>query len=187
MLPVLRSRMANSGRDVAHRDNAHRSDAHRDDAVERSKRRAFLTPHAAVVAADNSRADASLPSNDPSRSSFQATRARAFPAPRSLSTHDDRVAAASILVSRAAVDDNSVADRNVSPKLREPNRDAFLWRGPRRTTRAIQCMRDGAYPKRVRIQSTAECRDVTPRTAGALDRYVIQVDRFGLGEEKRWY
>lgn len=96
-------------------------------------------------------------------------RAQPFPAPRSLSANDVYAVTAYILNLNDIVDDNFVADRNSLPKVRMPNRGAFLWRDPRPDTHAQPCMKDCADPNRIAIQSTAEGKNVTPRTAGPLD------------------
>jgi cytochrome c len=50
-----------------------------------------------------------------------------------------------------------------------PNRAGFIWIDPRPDTMAKPCMSACAEPKDVRITSTAEGRNLTPRTTGPLD------------------
>jgi len=101
-------------------------------------------------------------------------RAQPFPAPRSLSANDVYAVTAYILNLNDLVDDNFIADRNSLPKVKMPNRGAFIWRDPRPDTHAKQCMKDCADPKRITIQSTAEGKDVTPRTSGPLDEMLAR-------------
>jgi cytochrome c len=49
------------------------------------------------------------------------------------------------------------------------NRDNFSWTDPRPDTAAAPCMNDCVNAADVRISSTAEGRDLTPRTTGPLD------------------
>lgn len=185
MLPVLRRDMSSSGRDSAHQV---------DDAVEQTGRRAFLTLGAAMIggaAFGTGVAEASeaFPPNDPpwslslgpsvadrpygQPSPFEAD-APSVPAPRSLSTNDVCIVAACILNLNGVVDDNSVADRNGLPKLRMPKGGAFPWRDPRSDTHVKECMTDCADPKRVKIQSTAEGKDLAVWTFGPLDEMLAQ-------------
>ncbi len=101
-------------------------------------------------------------------------RAQPFTAPRSLSANDVYAVTAYILSLNDIVDDNFVADRSSLPKLRMPNRDAFMWRDTRPDTHAGQCMKDCVDPGRITIQSTAEGKDVTPRTSGPLDEMLAR-------------
>jgi S-disulfanyl-L-cysteine oxidoreductase SoxD len=101
-------------------------------------------------------------------------RAQPFSAPHSLSASDVYAVTAYILNLNDIVDDNFVADRNSLPKVRMPNRDAFLWRDPRPDTHAKECMKDCADPAQITIQSTAEGKDVTPRTHGPLDEMLAR-------------
>jgi cytochrome c len=50
-----------------------------------------------------------------------------------------------------------------------PNRDAFIWKDPRPDTASKECMQNCVDPGRVRIESTSEGKDLTPRTTGPLD------------------
>jgi cytochrome c len=49
------------------------------------------------------------------------------------------------------------------------NRDNFIWTDPRPDTTAKPCMNDCVNTADVRILSTAEGRNLTPRTTGPLD------------------
>jgi hypothetical protein len=55
------------------------------------------------------------------------------------------------------------------PNVKMPNRDGFNWIDPRPDTMAEPCMSACAEPNDVRITSTAEGRNLTPRTTGPLD------------------
>ena len=55
------------------------------------------------------------------------------------------------------------------PNVKMPNRNGFIWIDPRPDTMAKPCMRACADPSDVRITSTAEGRNLTPRTTGPLD------------------
>ena len=96
-------------------------------------------------------------------------RAQPFSAPHSLSANDVYAVTAYILNLNDVVGNNFVADRNSLPKVKMPNRGAFMWRDPRPDTHAKECMKDCADPKQIEIKSTAEGKDVTPRTTGPLD------------------
>ena len=62
-----------------------------------------------------------------------------------------------------------VADRNSLPKVKMRNRDSFIWTDPRPDTVAKPCMSACTNAADVRISSTAEGRNLTPRTTGPLD------------------
>jgi cytochrome c len=62
-----------------------------------------------------------------------------------------------------------VADRNSLPKVKMRNRDNFSWTDPRPDTATKPCMSACVNAADVRISSTAEGRDLTPRTNGPLD------------------
>ena len=62
-----------------------------------------------------------------------------------------------------------VADRDSLPKVKMPNRDGFVWTDPRPDTHGQACMNDCADPRKSRSSSTAEGRNLTPRTTGPLD------------------
>ncbi|MGH6675756.1 MAG: c-type cytochrome [Xanthobacteraceae bacterium] len=97
-------------------------------------------------------------------------RAMPFPAPHSLSADDVYALTAYILNFNNIVPGDFVADRDSLPRVKMPNRANFTWTDPRPDTAAIECMKNCADSKSVTIVSTAEGKDLTPRTTGALDR-----------------
>ena len=96
-------------------------------------------------------------------------RAMPYPAPHSLSSDDVYALTAYILNVNDVVAENFVADRDSLPKVKMPNRNAFVWTDPRPDTAAKPCMSACVNPADVRITSTAEGRNLTPRTSGPLD------------------
>jgi S-disulfanyl-L-cysteine oxidoreductase SoxD len=96
-------------------------------------------------------------------------RAMPFSAPHTLSADDVYAAVAYILNFNNIVPANFVADRDSLPKVKMPNRDNFTWQDPRPDTAAKECMKDCIDPKAVKIISSAEGKDLTPRTTGPLD------------------
>jgi cytochrome c len=96
-------------------------------------------------------------------------RAMPMPAPHTLSADDVYALTAYILNLNDIVPSDFVADRTTLPKVKMPNHDAFIWTDPRRDTKASACMTDCVKPADVRISSTAEGKDLTPRTTGPLD------------------
>ena len=96
-------------------------------------------------------------------------RAMPFPSPHVLSADDVYAITAYVLSVNNIVDGKFVADRNSLPKVKMPNRDAFLWKDPRPDTAAKECMKACRDPKTIGIESTAEGKDLTPRTTGPLD------------------
>jgi S-disulfanyl-L-cysteine oxidoreductase SoxD len=96
-------------------------------------------------------------------------RAMPYPAPHSLSSDDVYALTAYILNVNDVVPDHFVADRDSLPKVKMPNRNAFVWTDPRPDTAAKPCMSACVSPADVRITSTAEGRNLTPRTSGPLD------------------
>ncbi len=92
-----------------------------------------------------------------------------FSAPHTLSADDVYALTAYILNFNNLVPSDFVADRNSLPKVKMPNRDNFTWQDPRPDTAAVACMKNCIDPKSVKIISTAEGKDLTPRTAGPLD------------------
>lgn len=96
-------------------------------------------------------------------------RAMPMPAPHTLSADDVYALTAYILNLNDIVPNEFVADRDSLPKVKMPNRDSFIWTDPRPDTMAKPCMSGCAGPADVRITSTAEGRDLTPRTTGPLD------------------
>jgi mono/diheme cytochrome c family protein len=96
-------------------------------------------------------------------------RAMPMQAPRTLSADDVYALSAYILNLNNIVPGEFVADRDSLPKVKMPNRDSFTWTDPRPDTMAKPCMSGCAEPKDIKIMSTAEGRNLTPRTTGPLD------------------
>jgi S-disulfanyl-L-cysteine oxidoreductase SoxD len=96
-------------------------------------------------------------------------RSMPFPAPHALSADDVYAITAYVLSLNNIVDNNFVADRDSLPKVKMPNRDNFNWQDPRPDTSARDCMKDCVDPTTVKVDSTAEGKDLTPRTTGPLD------------------
>jgi len=96
-------------------------------------------------------------------------RAMPFPAPHSLNPDQVYAITAYILNLNNLVPNDFVADRNTLPKVKMPNHDAFIWKDPRPDTAAKECMANCVDPAKVTIESTAEGKDLTPRTTGPLD------------------
>ena len=67
------------------------------------------------------------------------------------------------------VGNDFVAERDSLPKVKMPNHDHFIWQDPRPDTSAKECMKDCVDPKKIKIESTAEGKGLTPRTTGPLD------------------
>ncbi len=96
-------------------------------------------------------------------------RAMPMPAPRTLSADDVYALTAYILNLNDLVPNEFVADRDSLPKVKMPNRDNFIWTDPRPDTMAKPCMNACADLADIKIMSTAEGRNLTPRTTGPLD------------------
>jgi len=96
-------------------------------------------------------------------------RAMPMPTPHTLSADDVYALTAYILNLNNIVPNEFVADRDSLPKVRMPNRDNFIWTDPRPDTAAKPCMSACVDPAAVTISSTAEGKDLTPRTTGPLD------------------
>jgi cytochrome c len=96
-------------------------------------------------------------------------RAMPMPAPHTLSADDVYALTAYILNLNDIVPGEFVADRDSLPKVKMPNHDAFLWIDPRPDTVAKPCMSGCADPGDIKISSTAEGTNLTPRTTGPLD------------------
>lgn len=96
-------------------------------------------------------------------------RAMPMPMPHTLAADDVYALTAYILNLNNIVPDSFVADKDSLPKVKMPNRDNFSWSDPRPDTSARPCMTDCMEPKNVRIISTAEGKQLTPRTTGPLD------------------
>lgn len=96
-------------------------------------------------------------------------RAMPFPSPHALPADDVYAITAYVLNINNIVGNDFVADLNSLPKVKMPNRDSFIWNDPRPDTSAKECMKNCADPKKIKIESTAEGKDLTPRTTGPLD------------------
>lgn len=96
-------------------------------------------------------------------------RAMPYPAPHTLSADQVYALTAYILNLNDIVPDSFVADSEGLPKVKMPNRSAFTWSDPRPDTDAKPCMSACVGATDVRIKSTAEGRNLTPRTTGPLD------------------
>ena len=96
-------------------------------------------------------------------------RAMPMPAPHTLSADDVYALTAYILNLNDIIPSEFVADRESLPKVKMPNRDNFLWTDPRPDTMAKPCMNACADPAGIKIVSTAEGKNLTPRTTGPLD------------------
>ncbi len=96
---------------------------------------------------------------------------RAMPmvAPHTLPADDVYALTAYILNLNNIVPNEFVADRDSLPRVKMPNRDNFIWTDPRPDTTAKPCMNECRDLKDIKIMSTAEGRDLTPRTTGPLD------------------
>ena len=96
-------------------------------------------------------------------------RAMPFPSPHALSPDQVYAMTAYILNLNNLVPNDFVADRNSLPKVKMPNHDRFIWKDPRPDTTSKECMKACVDPAKLRIDSTAEGKDLTPRTTGPLD------------------
>ncbi len=96
-------------------------------------------------------------------------RAMPFPSPHALNADEVYAMTAYILNLNNIVDNNFVADRDSLPKVKMPNHDSFIWQDPRPDTSAKECMKNCVDPAKIKIESTAEGKDLTPRTTGPLD------------------
>jgi cytochrome c len=96
-------------------------------------------------------------------------RAMPMPAPHTLSADDVYALTAYILNLNDIVPGEFVADRESLPKVKMPNRDNFIWTDPRPDTMAKPCMNACVDPAGIKIVSTAEGKNLTPRTTGPLD------------------
>jgi cytochrome c len=96
-------------------------------------------------------------------------RAMPFQAPRSLSAVEVYALTAYVLNLNNIVPNDFVADRTSLPKVQMPNRERFIWQDPRPDTAVEACMTNCIDPKDVKIMSSAEGKDLTPRTSGPLD------------------
>jgi S-disulfanyl-L-cysteine oxidoreductase SoxD len=96
-------------------------------------------------------------------------RAMPFQAPRSLAPAEVYALTAYVLNLNNIVPNDFVADRNSLPMVKMPNRGRFIWEDPRPDTQAEACMKNCKRPEEVKIISSAEGTELTPRTTGPLD------------------
>ena len=96
-------------------------------------------------------------------------RSMPFFAPHNLSVNDVYALTAYVLNLNNVVPNDFVADRNTLPKVKMPNRDHFIWQDPRPDTAVEACMKSCKDPKDVKIISSAEGKELTPKTSGPLD------------------
>lgn len=92
-----------------------------------------------------------------------------FPAPHQLSADQVYAITAYILNLNNLVGNDFVASRETLPKVKMPTHDRFIWQDPRPDTHNSECMKNCAGPAAIRIESTAEGKNLTPRTTGPLD------------------
>jgi S-disulfanyl-L-cysteine oxidoreductase SoxD len=92
-----------------------------------------------------------------------------FPAPHTLTADQVYAMTAYILNLNNLVGNDFVANAETLPKVKMPNHDHFIWKDPRPDTHDKECMKDCVDPAKVKIESTAEGKDLTPRTTGPLD------------------
>jgi S-disulfanyl-L-cysteine oxidoreductase SoxD len=92
-----------------------------------------------------------------------------FPAPHQLPADQVYAITAYILNLNNVVGGDFVASGETLPKVKMPSRDRFIWKDPRPDTKNTDCMTNCADPATIRIESTAEGKNVTPRTTGPLD------------------
>jgi S-disulfanyl-L-cysteine oxidoreductase SoxD len=92
-----------------------------------------------------------------------------FPAPHQLSADQVYAITAYILNLNNIVDSDFVASRDTLPKVKMPYHDRFTWKDPRPDTKNAECMKSCVDPAKVKIESTAEGKELTPRTTGPLD------------------
>jgi cytochrome c len=96
-------------------------------------------------------------------------RAMPFHAPRTLSAPEVYALTAYVLNLNNIVGNDFVADRKSLPAVKMPNRDRFIWQDPRPDTAVEPCIKDCKDPASVKIISSSEGKDLTPRTTGPLD------------------
>lgn len=92
-----------------------------------------------------------------------------FPAPHQLSADQVYAITAYVLNLNNLVGNDFVANRETLPKVNMPNRDHFIWKDTRPDTSNTECMTNCVDPATIKIESTAEGKDLTPRTTGPLD------------------
>ncbi len=96
---------------------------------------------------------------------------RAMPmvAPHSLPADEVYALTAYVLNINNIVPNDFVADAKSLPAVKMPNRDHFIWEDPRPDTALPPCMTACKDPKDVRVSSSAEGLELTPRTTGPMD------------------
>ena len=92
-----------------------------------------------------------------------------FPAPHQLSADQVYAITAYVLNLNNIVGNDFEATRETLPKVKMPYRDRFIWKDPRPDTKNTECMKNCVDPASVKIESTAEGKELTPRTTGPLD------------------
>jgi S-disulfanyl-L-cysteine oxidoreductase SoxD len=92
-----------------------------------------------------------------------------FPSPHQLSADQVYAITAYVLNLNNLVDSDFVAKADTLPNVKMPNRDRFIWKDPRPDTKNTQCMSNCVNPASIKIESTAEGKNLTPRTTGPLD------------------
>jgi S-disulfanyl-L-cysteine oxidoreductase SoxD len=96
-------------------------------------------------------------------------RAMPFPTPHTLPADDVYALTAFILNLNNIVPEDFIANKETLPKVKMPNRDNFTWEDPRPDTVTKPCMAKCKDASEVKIVSTAEGKNLTPRTTGPLD------------------
>jgi S-disulfanyl-L-cysteine oxidoreductase SoxD len=92
-----------------------------------------------------------------------------FPSPHQLSADEVYAITAYILNLNNLVESDFVATPDTLPKVKMPNHDRFIWKDPRPDTKNTDCMVKCVDPAAIKIESTAEGKNLTPRTTGPLD------------------
>lgn len=101
-------------------------------------------------------------------------RAMPYPAPRILSNDDVYAITAYILNLNDVVPEDFVASAQTLAEVKMPNRNGFSVIDPRPDTTDAECMKNCLTPEAVKITSTAEGRDLTPKSTGPLDEMTPQ-------------
>jgi len=96
-------------------------------------------------------------------------RAMPFPVPHSLKPNDVYAITAYILNLNNIVPESFVANSRTLPKVKMPNWNGFILVDPRPDTSNPECMSNCVKPADVKISSTAEGKQLTPKTTGPLD------------------
>ena len=96
-------------------------------------------------------------------------RAMPFPAPHTLSSDDVYAITAYVLNLNDIVGNDFITDAKSLPKVQMPNQNGFILPDPRPDTFDKPCMKNCRNPASVKITSTAEGKDLTPKTTGPLD------------------